>query len=115
MGINQNMSDDAILNELGGRIAQIRLNKNITQESLAMEAGVSVPTIKRIEQGRSASFTNFIRILRALKHLDNLELVIPEPPVSPMMKMRMKGKKRARASLKKKEETSKQPWTWGDQ
>ena len=58
-------SDDAALETLGRRLARHRLNRNLTQAALAAQAGVSTPTVQRIEQGHSSQAANLIRILRA--------------------------------------------------
>ncbi len=107
-------SDDATLKELGGRISQHRLNKNWTQEALAVEAGVSKRTIHRVEHGHSTQASNLIRILRALHLLENLEVLIPEPAISPIQQAKMQGKKRRRASSKTDKPEQKTPWSWGD-
>ncbi len=39
--------------ELGNMVAELRLQKGLTQERLAEEAGISVRTIQRIEKGES--------------------------------------------------------------
>jgi transcriptional regulator with XRE-family HTH domain len=107
--------DEAILSELGARIARYRLNKNMTQEVLAREAGVSLSTLKRMELGGHATtIVNFIRILRALKLLENLELVLPEQPVSPLQQVSSSKKTRKRASSKHKPPQPDSPWTWSD-
>lgn len=114
MDNNKLLSDNAILADLGSRIARYRLNRNLTQAQLATEAGVSLSTVNRIESGSSAQFSNLIRVLRTLDLLDNLDLLIPPPPVSPVQQVKMQGKtrQRARASRTKSDNTSKQPWTW---
>ena len=90
MTISRGLSDHAAIRELGSRIARHRLNKNLTQATLAAQAGVSTPTVQRIEQGKSIQATNLIRILRALKLLDNLEALIPEPAVSPIQQAKLR-------------------------
>jgi putative transcriptional regulator len=107
-------SDDATLKELGSRILQYRLNRNLTQDALAKEAGVSKRTIIRTEHGHSTQVSNLIRILRVLKLLENLETLIPEPAVSPIQQMKMHGKKRRRASSSPDKPEAKEPWSWGD-
>lgn len=92
------MSDETLLKELGSRIARARLNKNVTQDTLAKEAGVSLPTVQRIEAGHSTQLTNLLRILRALRMTQNLDALLPAPPVSPLQKLKMHGKERRRAS-----------------
>ena len=108
------LSDDAVLKELGHRIARYRLNRNWTQSALAEEAGVSQRTVVRIEHGRSTQTSNLVRILRVLGILANFEALIPEPAVSPIQQLQMRGKSRRRASPPTEKPESKQPWSWGD-
>jgi len=115
MNISKDMSDKATLLELGSRIARCRLNQNMTQEALAIEAGVSTPTVQRLEQGHSTQLANFIRILRALDMLEQFDSLIPEPNISPMQQLKMGGKIRQRASLPTKDKSTVTPtWKWGD-
>ncbi|MBU8869518.1 MAG: helix-turn-helix domain-containing protein [Gemmatimonadales bacterium] len=107
------ISDEATLKELGNRIAQYRLNRNLTQGALAHEAGVSKRTLHRIEHGDSTNVTNTLRILRALDLLGNLETLIPEPASSPIQQVKMQGKKRKRASSPASNQGPKGPWSWG--
>lgn len=115
MKISGNMSDRAVLKELGSRIARYRLNKNLTQAILAVQAGVSTPTIQRIEQGNSTQASNLIRILRTLNLLDNLEVLIPEPAISPIQQVKMRGKLRQRASSPTDKQDQSSEWIWGDE
>lgn len=107
------MSDKAILNELGLRISRYRLNKNMTQTALAVEAGVSTPTIQRAENGSSVQLLKLIRILRALSLIENVEAFVPELVASPLQQLKMKGKTRRRASSSQGEDRE-VDWTWGD-
>ena len=106
------VSDDAILEKLGERLLQYRLNKNMTQAALAKEAGVSSRTINRVEHGQSTQLANFIRLLRSLDLSQNLDALIPEPASSPIQQMKLRGKvrKRASSSVKKEGKT----WSWED-
>jgi len=115
MKFDNDISDDATLKELGRRIAQYRLNRNLTQDALANEAGVSKRTVLRVEHGDSTQASNLFRILRALNLLGNLEALIPEPAISPIQQAKMHGKKRKRASSKSKAAEPQEPWTWGDE
>ncbi len=110
-----NISDDAILAELGHRIAQYRLNRNLTQRALAKEAGVSKRTLHRIEHGFPTRINNAIRILRALDLLGNLETLIPEPAISPIQQVKLQGKQRQRASSPVEKPEPNSPWSWGDE
>lgn len=112
--INADMSDQAILNEIGARISRYRLNKNMTQKQLADEAGVSVPTIHRAEKGSSIQLLKLLQILRALNLIDNVKLLIPDVAASPLQQLFMKGKTRHRASRSEKN-INETHWTWGDE
>ncbi len=108
-------SDNAVLKELGDRITRYRLNLNLTQRALALEAGISKRTLHRVEHGDSTNVTNMIRILRALGLLGNIESLIPEPAISPIQQVKMQGKNRKRASSSSEKPEPKKPWSWGDE
>jgi len=114
MKIDGLLTDEAILTELGGRLAQRRLEFQFTQEMLAEQAGVSKRTVERIEAGATAQMSTMIRILRALELLDRLETLVPEAVPRPMDLVKLKGKARKRASGKR-QSTKEGPWQWGDE
>lgn len=115
MLIDSQVSDEAILGELGSRVARCRLNRNQAQDALAEEAGVSRATVQRIEQGRSTQVTNLLRVLRALGLLQNLEALIPVPPDSPVQTVRMHGRVRRRASNSRGRAPAGSTWKWGEE
>lgn len=115
MKLTSNLSDDALLKEIGKRITRYRLNQDKTQASLAEEAGVSNRTITRLEQGNSIQASSLLRILRALQLIENLDTLIPEPVASPVQQLKMQGKQRQRASSKSVNSVKEEPWTWGDE
>ena len=51
-----------------------------------------------MEKGESVQLTSLIRILRALNLADNVDDLVPEPRLSPMAQLKLKGKERRRAS-----------------
>jgi transcriptional regulator with XRE-family HTH domain len=114
MKFTRDISDRAVLKELGSRIARVRLNSNLTQSALAKEAGVSQRTLIRVEHGESTQTSNLMRILRALHILENFEALIPEPAISPIQQLQLHGKSRKRASPQPGKSASKKPWSWGD-
>ncbi len=114
MKIEGLLTDEAILLELGGRLAQRRLELRLTQEMLAEQAGVSKRTVERIEAGATTQMSTLIRVLRVLELLDRLETLVPEAGPRPMDLVRLKGKARKRASGKRKS-LDKGPWQWGDE
>jgi transcriptional regulator with XRE-family HTH domain len=59
--IHRLMSDEALLQELGQRIARLRLERNLTQAQLADQAG------EHLEAGAAAAqLSLFLRVLRQL-------------------------------------------------
>jgi len=114
MKIEGLLTDESILTELGGRLAQRRLELQFTQEMLAEQAGVSKRTVERIETGGTAQMSTLIRILRALELLDRLETLVPEAVPRPMDLVRLKGKARKRAGGKR-QAAAEGPWQWGDE
>ena len=77
-------SNTEIINELGDRIRQQRIKRKLTQQQLAEISGVSLFTVAQMEKGKSISLSMFIPILRALRLLENLELLFPENQISPI-------------------------------
>ena len=113
MNIDGELTDNAILRELGARIARCRLNRNMTQAHLAEQAGVSRPTVQRLENGASTQLTNLVRVLRALHLTSNLDSLVPARVASPIQQARMAGKQRQRASSQRRgTDERKAVWTW---
>ena len=77
------LADAAILNRIGSRLKAVRLKQNITQQSLADAAGVSLSSLKKIEKGEIGSFDSLLRVLRTLGKLDVLEPLVDEEQLSP--------------------------------
>ncbi len=91
------MTDLAVAAELGRRIDQLRLERNLTQQQVADAVGLSRVSYAKLVAGQ-AKFTNVIAVLRTLDQLDLLENFIPEQVFSPMEQLKMKGKRRQRAT-----------------
>ena len=114
MKIDRYLTDEAVLQIIGQRLAAIRLSMNLTQGELAERAGVGLRTIQRMEMGQAATqLSLFLRVCRVLELMDRLDVMISEPPVSPMEMLRRKGRTRRRASAKNEPPTDHVPWTWG--
>ena len=106
------MSDKGILREIGSRVKQRRLAKNLTQKSLAEMAGVSRMTVVKLEQGKAATLLTFVQVLRALGSLDALESFLPERGPSPLQVAKMKGKERTRASSSNVQPSDSEESSW---
>ena len=77
------LADAAICQKIGGRLKQARLKQNITQQSLAEAADVSLSSIKKIENGEIGSFESLLRVLRILGMLAVLQPLVEEEQLSP--------------------------------
>ncbi len=118
MQINNQTTDAAVLEEIGHRLRQARLARNLTQRQVAGEAGVSEVTVNKVERGEPVKLVTLIRILRVLELLDRLQTAIPETAPSPLDQLRRQGRGRQRASRPRDGERRKvgdRPWRWGDE
>jgi transcriptional regulator with XRE-family HTH domain len=94
------MADDTILKEIGRRLARRRLDFQLTQAALAMEAGVSKRTVERIEAGYATQTLSLVRIMRVLDLLQGFDQLLPKPGPRPMGLLKLKGKPRRRVRKK---------------
>lgn len=108
-------TDDAVLSELGQRLAAVRLQQNLTQAQLAEQAGISKSTLQRLESGEAATqLSGFVRVCRALGLLEQFETLVPAPAPSPMAQLKLQGRQRQRASGGKVAQRGRKKWTWGE-
>jgi transcriptional regulator with XRE-family HTH domain len=114
MKIQTSLTDDAVLEEIGRRLARQRLSLGMTQSRAATESGLSKRTIARIENGAGAQLSSFVRLLRTLELLDALQALVPEERASPIELLRLKGKQRQRASSPRSSPPKGSDWSWGD-
>lgn len=112
MTISNLQTDDAVLGELGRRLAHTRLERNVSQAELAAEAGISKTTLERIERGDPVQINNFVRVLRALGQLDELDNVVPEPLPRPTERLNSEGRRRKRAR-RHRDHHDPSLWSWG--
>lgn len=86
-GINQiyGMSNAEIIMTLGKRFKDYRISMRLTQKEVADKCGISLPTLRKFENGQAMNITmnNFIAMLRAVNELDSLKEILPEIPISP--------------------------------
>lgn len=77
------LSDKLILEKIGENLKAARLKQNISQQSLAESAGVSLSSLKKIEKGEIGTFDNLLQVLRTLGKLDVLVPLVEEEQLSP--------------------------------
>jgi transcriptional regulator with XRE-family HTH domain len=118
MKLRTELTDAAVLQELGTRLERRRIDASLTQAELAEQAGISKRTLERIEAGRSTDSIMLIRTLRALQLFDGLESLIADLPQSPIALLKRRGHERKRVGRPRKasehsaDRTSPRPWKW---
>lgn len=83
---------------LGSRLRELRLLKDLDQNSLAERADISLNAVKHLESGKGARVNSLIKVLRALERTDWLDTLAPTVSISPMemLKSASRGPRRAR-------------------
>lgn len=115
MKLREELTDDAVLRELGERIMRWRLERNLSQEGLGEEAGVGRRTLQRLERGEAVQLPSLVRVLRTLGLMDALDQLVPEPIPSPIDRLNRAGRERRRARRRTGVATdSDEPWRWAD-
>lgn len=118
MKITSQLTDAAVLQELGERLERRRIDMGLTQAKLAEEAGISKRTVERIEAGHSTEFVLLLRAVRVLTLLDALEQWVPDQPQSPLVLLKGRGRVRKRVGYPRGQRDAqavvnpKVPWKW---
>ena len=114
MKIDTHIADEALLKLIGERLARLRLDRNLTQEQLAQQAGLGLRTVQRLELGLAATqLSGFVRVCRVLGLVEGFETLIPQPTPSPVAQLKLRGRQRKRASSVKAVEPAGK-WQWGE-
>ena len=99
--------------EIGYRLARLRLSRNVTQATLAEDAGISLRTLRRLEAGDPSTLDTFLRVALALDLGDAILGAIPTGQIQPIERVSRTGSERRRA--RPRPPGRKNPaWTWGD-
>lgn len=94
------MSDVAILRQIGNYIKHIRVQQRKTQAQLSGMAGLNRWTISQIENGESITLTSLIQVLRALDSLYVLNTFEVIDEISPLEYAKLKKYKKERVRNK---------------
>lgn len=90
---------------LGSHLRELRLLRNLDQQSLAERAGVSLNAVKHLESGQGARVNSLMKVLRALDRADWLATLAPIVSISPMQMLKRgsreprRARRRARPSV----------------
>ena len=79
------LSGTEIIQTLGKRFAEYRKRAKMTQKEVSKQSGLSVFTISGFENGTQTgiSMGAFIKLMRAIGEVEQLEELLPELPPSP--------------------------------
>ncbi len=74
-----------LIQELGKKYSTYRKRMGMTQKEVSKQSGLSVFTISSFENGSSTGITlaSFIKLLRAINYLEEIDKLLPELPESP--------------------------------
>lgn len=72
------------MRQIGSKLKELRIEKNMKQTELADASGVSVFTISSVENGKTTSLLTIVQLLRALEHLDYIDAFFQEEMISPI-------------------------------
>ena len=106
------LSDTQLGKRIGEKLKAIRLKRNITQQSLAEAASISLSSVKKVENGEIGSFDTLLRILRTRGMLEFISQLFEEEQLSPseyyemVNKAKKQTRKRAVGKLKVNKEES---------
>ena len=84
----------------GQQLRDLRLRRDIDQRQLAEQAGVAPNAVKNLENGKGATLSSLVKILRALGRADWLETLAPTVGIRPMQMLKSR-QPRQRASKNK--------------
>jgi transcriptional regulator with XRE-family HTH domain len=80
--MNDNLSN--LQHDLGYRLRQLRLSRNLDQRTVADKAGISLRALSKLENGQGSTLETFLRTLRALDYVKGIDMLAPQPTISPI-------------------------------
>ena len=115
MNMIDDMNDEALLQEVGRRIAFLRRSSQIKQEELAEKAGISRYALSRLENGAGGiRLESFLSVLRSLNVLNRLSVVLPEPTLTPIQLVELEKKSEGALPKRIRTQRSSSNRVWGD-
>ena len=111
----EDMDDNALMQEVGRRIAFLRRSSRIKQEELADRAGISRYALSRLENGAGGiRLESFLAILRSLNVLNRMSVVLPEPALTPIQLAALEKKVGEELPKRIRTRRSSSNRVWGD-
>ena len=109
------LSNAALLKEVGRRIANLRIAARIKQADLAAKAGLSRYALSRLENGAGGiRLDSFLSVLRCLNVLNRIDAVLPESTLSPIQVAELGSRAKKMPNRIRSSRGGKGLRTWGD-
>jgi transcriptional regulator with XRE-family HTH domain len=70
--------------QLGAKLRQLRLDRNLEQATLAARAGIGLRSLQRLELGQGSTTQTLLSVLRALGREEWLNTMAPVPTINPL-------------------------------
>jgi transcriptional regulator with XRE-family HTH domain len=74
---------------LGERLRHLRIRRQMTQLETAERAGTSERAVRDLENGAGSKLETLLRVMKALEHVDALDLLAPDIQVDPMAMLKL--------------------------
>ena len=87
-----NLSDVAILRQIGAFVKHHRINQQKSQDQLSSDAGISRSTLSLLERGEKVNLITLIQVLRVLDQLDWLAEFELSQTISPIEYIKLQKK-----------------------
>lgn len=94
-------SESALMTELGQRLREHRLRRNMLQKELAQKAGISVSALKKLENDGKVTLENFMKVVFALRLEREMMNLFTPPAMSIAQVEALKAPIRQRAARRK--------------
>lgn len=115
MDILEDLNGNALLQEVGQRIAFLRRSSRIKQEELAERAGISRYALSRLENGAGGiRLESFLAVLRSLNILNRMSVVLPKPTLTPIQLAALEKESNAALPKRIRARHSSTNSVWGD-
>ncbi|MFH0921395.1 MAG: helix-turn-helix transcriptional regulator [Fibrobacterota bacterium] len=77
--------------ELGQNLRALRIRHNLDQQALAAQAGISLNSVKHLENGKGSTLSSLIHVLRVLDRTDWLTSLAPTVSISPLQALKSRA------------------------
>ena len=104
------IDDYEILQDIARKIKKKRISLNYSQAYIAKKTGLSMHTISNVETGKAYTMDSFIKVMRILGMIDNLDKVVSDVVIDPETVKKQKTRQR----VKEKADSNNTEWKWGN-